>query len=162
MNSDLSREALYRIMERLKTIGAKYPGFATSQGLLDLLDCLTPDGAPTSFPGRENYFQLNRYLTFLKEEGLVSLESGSVGGNFYSIKLTSLGQKFVQPDLADFGRPAMLPQVVNFISNRIELTQWNAEEKAAAKFNLGKALADGATDVFVKLLTEVATNLLKP
>ena len=43
-SDDLSREALYRIMQRLKTIGAKYPGFATSHDLLDLLDCLISDG----------------------------------------------------------------------------------------------------------------------
>ena len=153
-------EVLYRIMDRLKSIGSKFPGFAMSQDLLDLLDCLSPNGQAAVLPGRESYFQLNRYLHFLEQEGYLALDSGSMGGNYYNIKLTSHGQKFVQPELAEFGRAPMLPQVVNYIENRIDISARPEEEKAGMLVKLRDAMVSGATDVLAKALAEIAGKVM--
>ena len=75
------------------------------------------------------------------------------------LELTPSGERFVQPELAEFGREPMLPQIVNLIENRIGVSHHSSEEKAGQKFKLREALASGATDLIAKVIVEVGSKM---
>ena len=71
------------------------------------------------------------------------------------------GQKFVQPELAEFGQKAMLPQVLESIEKSVQVLTYPEEEKSGMLFRLREAVAKQAPDLIAKALAEIGYKLVK-
>jgi hypothetical protein len=73
------------------------------------------------------------------------------------LKLTADGQAFVQPELAEFGRP-VLPAIVNYVEQKIEISMAPTDQKQTWKYKLREAVAKRAIDAIVDLAAELITR----
>jgi hypothetical protein len=72
---------------------------------------------------------LSRHLDFLEEAGFVAIKARLGEQDRAGIRLTLNGQRFVQPELADFGREPLLPEVVKGIEQQIHSLTRPIQEK---------------------------------
>lgn len=98
---------------------------------------------------------LNRHVNFLEQEKY--LKTGPAG-TYSSLRLTSKGQKFVQPELAEFGQQPMLPRVVDSLEKQI-LT-YPEEDKAGMLYRLREAVAANAPEAFSKVIVEIISRAI--
>lgn len=148
---DLDPKLLLDIMQRLGEFREEYPKLLQTLDLLDLVpDIVQQRGHNGAL------FYLEKYTIFLRDEGFIRQVSNAPGTGRMVLQLTSKGEKFVQPELAEFGREPLLPQIVNHIENRIEISHQSIEEKSEQKFKLREALANGAVDLMAKVIAELA------
>lgn len=96
---------------------------------------------------------LDRHVNFLEEERHLKTEPSGV---WRSVRLTSKGQKFVQPELAEFGQQPMLPDVVKSLEKQI-LT-YPEEDNAGMLYRLREAVAKNAPDLFAKVIVEIISK----
>jgi len=98
---------------------------------------------------RLNY--LLRHVDYLEAERFLAKRNAGV---HYSLRITSTGQKVVQPELADFGQN-MLPQVVKALENQI-LTY--PEDREGMIFRLREAVAKQVPEVIAKVIVEIVSK----
>lgn len=155
MPARLSLALLYRIMEELGQLRDRAPQLIHADELGDLVED-TGEMANSD----ERLMYLKRHLDYLEEAGYLRIGFRTLGGLYGNLKLTVQGQMFVQPELAQFGQQAMLPQVVDCIEDRIQVLTYPQEEKDGMIYRLRDALAKQAPDMFVKLLVELLPKLI--
>ena len=153
MESDLNIGMLYQVMVRLGERRNKNWGFTSGAELLDLMP-------PTAQSSSESdvLFNLDRHVSFLEGLGYVEVESRFIGGAIGGIRLTAMGQCFVQPELAEFGKEPLLPRVVQSIEAQI-LT-YPEESKNTFLFRLRESIAQNSPELVAKLLVDVLPRLL--
>jgi len=140
-------------MVRLGTLRNKNWGVSNDS---DLLDLLSP--AEQVVPQTEMLFRLERHVKFLEELGYLTVESQLMGGGFYGVRLTAGGQRFVQPELAEFGNAPLLPRVVESIESQI-LT-YPEQSRGAFLFRLRESISQNSPELIAKLLVEVLPQML--
>jgi hypothetical protein len=64
------------------------------------------------------------------------------------IRLTNLGERFVQPELADFGQP-VLQTIVKTFEDQINILTYPEEDKESLKLKLREAVAKKLPEFFV-------------
>src|SRR6266850_3925470 len=114
MEGDLDVGLLYGIMARLGARRNKNWGLSSAA---DLVDLMTPTAQLA--PENELFFNLDRHASFLEDLGYLEVGSRLLGGGIDEIRLTATGQRFVQPELAEFGNEPLLPRVVESIESQI-------------------------------------------
>lgn len=68
---------------------------------------------------------------------------------------------FVQPELAEFGREPMLPQVMKSLEHNIQVLTYPKAEKESMFYRLREAMASQAPDVIAKVIAEVGVAIIK-
>jgi hypothetical protein len=101
-------------MGRLGELRAKYPELVDTRDFIDLVYQVSQlEGDFKAF------YYLHRHLVFLVNEGYqVTIGSQAVDG-IRIVRLTKRGEKFVQPELSEFGKEQLLPEVVKSIERQI-------------------------------------------
>jgi hypothetical protein len=66
----------------------------------------------------------------------------------------------VQPELAEFGRQPMLPQVVKSLEDQIQVLTYPQEQKDGMLYALREAIAKQAPDGIAKAIAEVGAKIL--
>jgi hypothetical protein len=150
---DLDAGLLWNIM---KTVGEsraqRTPFFPMSTGeLMQLVPAELGSGM-----ARLNH--LNRHVDYLREDGYLNT---SPAGIYQNLRLTVKGQKFVQPELAEFGRHPMLPEVVKSLEDQIQILTYPPGEKEGLLFNLREAIARNAPEIIAKMLVEIGVSIAR-
>ena len=99
---------------------------------------------------------LDRHVDFLRDDNYLII--GGPAGLYRLLRLTPKGQKFVQPELAEFGLPAMLPEVVKSAEQQIQILTYPAGEKEGLLFKLRDAIARNAPDLIAKIIVEAGAR----
>jgi hypothetical protein len=102
-----------------------------------------------------NYLQ--RHVDYLQEDRY--LTTGPAGIH-RTLRLTVKGQNFVQPELAEFGRQPMLPQVFKSLEDQIQILTYPQQEKDGMLYRLREAAATHAPDLIAKIMIEIGAKLL--
>ena len=100
---------------------------------------------------------VNRHLSFLEQEGYIRIGAKLDETEFGGIDLTAQGQKFVQPQLAEFGQGSMMPQIVKSLEK--EILTYPSAESDGLLFNLREAVAKQAPDLLVKAIVEIGAKI---
>jgi hypothetical protein len=100
---------------------------------------------------------LDRHVDYLQGEGYLAT---SPAGIYRWLRLTVKAQKFVQPELAEFGRQPMLPQVVKSLEDQIQVLTYPQEQKDGMLYALREAIAKQAPDGIAKAIAEVGAKIL--
>jgi hypothetical protein len=151
---DKDTKLLLEIMRRVGEFREEYPNLLQTIDLLDLVPEVFQRQGETGA-----LFYLQKHALYLRDEGYLKHGASLPGTGRMVLELTPSGERFVQPELAEFGKEPMLPQIVNLIENRIEISHQSSEEKAGQKFKLREALASGATDLIAKVIVEVGSKM---
>jgi hypothetical protein len=100
---------------------------------------------------------LDRHVDYLQGEGYLAT---SPAGIYRWLRLTANAHKFVQPELAEFGRQPMLPQIVKSLEDQIQVLTYAQEQKDGMLYRLREAIAKQAPDVIAKAIAEVGAKIL--
>ena len=112
-SGDLNVPLLLKVMDRLAKLRADPTRVPKTTDLQDLL-------TGTSSKDRKNdILLLHQHLLFLEGRGLVTLSGRLCRVGICDIRLTAHGAIFVQPELAEFGNKAILPQVIQAVEQQI-------------------------------------------
>jgi hypothetical protein len=151
--SDLDSGLLLKIMARLGEFRGERPGYRLQTG--ELMD-IVPQKVGTGLLVALDH--LDRHVDFLRDIGLLSVRQAGV---WRSLQLTAKGQMFVQPELAEFGHQALLPQVVKSLEDQIQVLTYPQEEKDGMLYRLREAIAKQTPDIIAKVITEIGFTILK-
>ena len=146
--TDLSIPLLYRLLERLGTLRDSSPSQVSTLNFEDLVD---PGLKFTDDVNRRLY--IHRHFEFLRDCGYIQSYTQRTGAVASGLELTANGQMFVQPNLAEFGQP-LLPQIVTYVEQKIEMTVAPSAEKEALRYKLRDAVVSQSVDAFMKLIFE--------
>jgi hypothetical protein len=150
---DLDVGLLWKIM---KTVGEsraeRSSVFSITTG--EVMDLVLPEIGD----GVEALNYLDRHVEFLRDERYLTT---GPAGIYQSIRLTAKGQKFVQPELAEFGRASMLPAVVKSLEDQIEILTYPPGEKEGLLFNLREAVARNTPELIAKMLVEIGAQIAR-
>jgi len=102
---------------------------------------------------------LDRHVDFLRDDNYLII--GGPLGLYRSLRLTPKGQKFVQPELSEFGRPAMLPEMVKSAEQQIQTLTYPAGEKEGLLFKSRDAVAGNAPDLIAKIIVEAGARAIR-
>lgn len=151
----MDRELLLKIMTRLGELRKDYTKNHNSFELVDLL--------PEQVRGNQQnaFAYLKPYFKFLEECGYIKIGGSLAHFGICTLELTAKGQMFVQPELAEFGKEPLLPQVVESIEKSVQVLTYPEEEKSGMLFRLREAVAKQAPDLIAKALAEIGYKLLK-
>jgi hypothetical protein len=98
------------------------------------------------------------HLDFLAKSGLIKVTN--CGPLHKNLELTAKGHIYVQPQLAEFGKPSMFPEVVKSIEGKIQILTYPQEEKDGMVYSLREAVAKQApgfiADVLVKIMAKMS------
>jgi hypothetical protein len=154
-NLDLS--LLYRILSRVGEFREEHPSLLQTVDLLDLV----PDVAK-EHGEQQALFYLERHVIHLQERGYLRSSTARLpGSGLRVLQLSSQGEMFVQPELAEFGREPMLPQVMRSLEHNIQVLTYSEAEKESMFYRLREAMASQAPDVIAKVITEVGVAIIK-
>lgn len=128
------------------------PMFSISTG--HLMDLVPPEVGS----GEAALNHLDRHVDYLQGEGYLATSPASAG-IYRWLCLTVKAQKFVQPELAEFGRQPMLPQVVKSLEDQIQVLTYPQEQKDGMLYRLREAIAKQAPDVIAKAIAEVGAKI---
>jgi hypothetical protein len=154
--ADLKVSLLYRIMRELghlRHLNASQISTGTFDKIVDHSGGLAEQNA--------RYWHINRHLGFLEDTGYVQIGLKLADLHFSRIRLTSSGQVFVQPELAEFGQHSILPELVKSLENHVQVLTY-PEHKEGLLYNLRDALARNAPDMIVKAIVEIGMAMAKP
>jgi hypothetical protein len=153
---DVDVGLLLKMLDLIGSFRARYPALLQTQDLLDLV----PEVVERN--GRQKaIFYLDRHLAFLQGEGYLHSAPNHPGSGVMVLRLTTKGEKFLQPELAEFGRHPMLPQVVKSLESQIQVLTYPQEEKDGLLYNLREAVAKQSPDVIAKVIAEVGIAIVK-
>ena len=155
-SGDLDISLLYKIMMRAGEFRGRKSEYAELNELLDLLPpCKNAEET------REARLYLHRHLVHLREREFIYYTrpvAPEVGCDLFRMRIK--GELFVQPELAEFGKRSLLPQVVKSIEEQVEVLTYPEEEKKGMLFKLREAIAKQAPDVIAKVLVDVGSKIL--
>jgi len=149
----LDKSFLYKIMRRSGEIEDDGRVFAETTDFIEL-------ASKPLDPAKGGLWYIDKHLVFLQECGFVSLGSPTQQGK-RSVRLTALGQTFVQPELADFMSRSLLPEIIGSLEEHIKTLTYPEEEKNGLLYRLREAVAKHTPDMIVKIFIEVATLYAK-
>jgi hypothetical protein len=147
---------LLKIMDQLAELSSDYGGLI----MTDRFFALAPEEIRAMGDQKTSYY-IDAHFQFLADRGYVELGQPTMMICVRSVKLTAEGQMFIQPELAEFGQPPMLTQVVNYLENTIEVSPKPNDEKAGMIVKLRDAIASQATDVIAKTIAEIGVRFLR-
>jgi hypothetical protein len=102
---------------------------------------------------------LRQHLVFLQGCGLLRLTGRLCHVGLCTIELTAQGNMFVQPELAEFQKGSLLPQVIDSIEKRLQILSYPDEEKNGMIFRLREAIANQTPDIIAKVITEIGFRI---
>jgi hypothetical protein len=146
---------LYQIMTRLSELRADNPAFVMSDRLFNLVATETADADADI----ANY--VDAHLEFLQGRGYVDLGQPAMLIRVRTVKLTTDGLMFVQPELAEFGRPSMLPEVVKSLEDQIQVLTYPPGEKEGLLYSLRDAIQRNAPELVAKILVELGAKAMR-
>jgi hypothetical protein len=150
---DLDFGLLVNIMKAIgESRGGRSPIFPISTG--ELMDLVSPEVGT----GPAALDHLDRHVDFLRDDHYLTT---GAAGICQSLRLTPKGQKFVQPELAEFGQPAMLPEMVKSVEQQIQILTYPAGEKEGLLFKLREAVARNAPDLIAKIIVEAGARAIR-
>jgi hypothetical protein len=153
MPADLRMQVLMGIMRRMGERRDLHSELTDTRDFLDLV----PDVVESA--GEDGaLFYLGRHLSFLINEGYLSRMGSDTFGGLTVVRLTNQGEKFVQPELTEFGSRPFLPDVVNSVEKQI--LSYPAEKRDSFLFELRDAIARNRAEIAAKLLVEVLPKLV--
>jgi|ERR1700730_1634332 hypothetical protein len=153
MPVNLQTGLLLRIMEYLGEHRDVYPNWVTTPDLLPLVEELVgSEGAEKAL------CYLDRHSVFLMQLGYLQTGTATLGAR-RALRLTAQGEMFVQPDLAEFGKEPLLPQVVKSIEGQI--LSYPEDKRDGFLFELRDAIARNRADFIAKLLVEGLPALIR-
>ena len=144
---------MIKMMHRIADLGGNPSHLITTGDLADL--------APQSGEAGEKFFFLNRHLEFLAQLGYLSLGGLTVQFGERMIRMTAMGQIFVQPELAEFANRSLLPDIIDVLEQQIQTLTYPEPEKSGLIFRLREAVAKQTPDIIVKILIEIGSRLAK-
>ncbi len=100
---------------------------------------------------------INFHLDHLEKDGWISVKHRSSRQDFRTIELTSMGRKYVQPEVSDFGKISMLPEVVKALET--DILTYPEEEKSNLIYRLHESVAKGSATVFKAIIVEIGAKL---
>jgi len=150
-NGDLDLGLLFKIMTRLGELRADRAPFTTSDRLFDLADRADRTDS-------DQALYVDAHLEFLEGRGYVELGAPLIAIQVRTVKLTTNGVMFVQPELADFGQRSIFPEVAKSLEREV-LTY--PGENEGLLFKLHEAFAKNAPDVIAKILVEVGARIAR-
>jgi hypothetical protein len=150
----LDKSLLYRIMRRVGEIENDVPNLAQSTDLLMLID------KPLDKAELKDKLYIDKHLVFLGQCGFLSL-----GPPTYDVKrgirLTALGNIFLQPELAEFSNTSIPPDIIESLEDRIKTLTYPEEDKNGLLFQVHEAFTKQKGELVVKTLFEIASLVLK-
>ena len=152
---DLDVSLLYAIMARAGEMRGRRPEHA---GIDELLDLLPP--CETHEEKRETRRHLDRHLMHLRSREFIYYDAINAEWGGAKFKIIIKGELFVQPELAEFGREPLLPQVVKSLEESIHILTYPEEEKNGMLFRLRDAISKQAPDVIAKVIAEVGFKIM--
>jgi hypothetical protein len=152
-SGNLSPGILLKIMNRLRDLRASFSPFTMSDSFFDLAPQEIRDRGdqPTSY-------YIDAHLEFLQGRGYVELGQPTMMIRVRPVKLTSEGQMFVQPELAEFGQRQLLPQVVNSLEQEMQVLTYPTE-KESLLYKIRDAIARNSPDLIAKVLVEIGSKV---
>jgi hypothetical protein len=155
MPANLDTSLLYKIMQYLGDHRDVYPNWVNNTELLSIVpELMKSDGQDRAL------FYVDRHCVFLQDQGFLKAGTPTLAGHRV-LRLSTKGEMFVQPDLAEFGTAPLLPQVVESLEKSIQVLSYPEEEKNGMLFHLREAVAKQAPDVIAKAVAEIGFKLLK-
>ncbi len=145
----LDKSLLYRLMRKVGEIEGDVPNLAQSTDFLDLIH-KPPDQAQF-----KDIVYIDKHLVFLQECGFLSLGSPTYDMK-RGITLTAVGHMFVQPELAEFGKESLLPDIIKTLEDRIQTLTYPEEEKNGLLYRMREAITKQSPDLIVKIMMEIA------
>lgn len=152
-SGNLSLGLLFKIMKRMGELRADRSPFLESDRLFDLVE----DSNNWDFPDLAIY--VDDHLEFLQGRSYLELGRPTLSVQVRSVKLTTKGVMFVQPELADFGERSVLPEVAKSLEKQIDVLTYPPGEKEGLLFNLREAFVKNAPDLIVKALVEIGVRM---
>jgi hypothetical protein len=149
---DLDTGLFWKIMKTVgESRGRGDPNFTVSTGhLMELV--------PTEVgSGMAALDYLDRHIDYLEGDGYLTT---SPAGVYRWLRVTVKGQKLVQPELAEFGKQPMLPQVVKSLEDQFQVLTYPQEEKDKLLYRLREAVAKQGPDLIAKIIVEVSAKIL--
>jgi hypothetical protein len=153
--ANLDTSLLYKIMQYLGDHRDVYPNWVNNTELLFLV----PEMMKTEGENRALDY-IDRHCVHLQGVGFLHAGTPTMSGH-RMLRLTAMGDVFVQPELAEFGTQPLLPRIVESLEKRIQVLSYPEEEKSGMVFRLRAAMAERAPDVIAKVITEIGFRLLK-
>lgn len=147
--SDLDVGLLHHAVVQLGELREHPPNFPPTES--DLMPLVT------SLQGMAALNHLQRHTNYLADIGLLKI--GRFAGIFRVLTLTSKGQAYVQPELAEFGQPSMLPAVVRSIESQITTSSVPEPRKEGLIHDLRNAIADKAPELIAKVMVEIGAKI---
>jgi hypothetical protein len=155
IRKDYDISLLWKIIARVADFRDEVPSLLQTIDLLDLVPEVVSEGGE-----QKALFYLERHVIFLQDEGYLRRAASLPGTGLRVLSLSTKGDKFIQPELAEFGQPAMLPQVVKSLEDKIQVLSYPEAEKNGMLYRLRDALADKAPDFIAKVIVEVGSKAL--
>jgi hypothetical protein len=142
------------LVQVLNRLGEKRdsPHFTETRELLDLVPQLAEDK-------KEACRYLQRHTKFLKDCGLIHRGPPIPGYCVELVSLTSKGEMFVQPELANFGNQELWPEVIRTIERSVQVLTYPEREKQGMLFRLREALSRQAPDLIAKVIVEIGSKI---
>lgn len=153
--NNLDTGLLYRIMAKI----GEWTDPHNHPNSYVFADLVPTDLFPSGLDLGDKINYIDRHLSFLQGIELVTIYATD-RDEFMSVGLTAKGQMFVQPELAEFGQPPMLPQVMKSLENRIQVLTYPQEEKDGMLYELRDALSKQVPDVIAKVIVEIGAKML--
>ncbi len=145
----LDKSLLYKIMRRVGEIEDDHPNLADSTDFLTLID------KPLDQAELKDMLYIDKHLVFLEQCGYLSLGSPTYDGK-RGVRLTALGQMFLQPELAEFGNTSLLPDIIKALEERIQTLTYPEEEKNGLLYRMREAITKQSGELIVKTIMEIA------
>lgn len=151
---EIDKSLLYRIMRRVGEIENDIPNLAQSTDFVALIDM------PLDKAELKDVMYIDRHLVFLEQCGFLSLGSPTYDMK-RGIRLTALGNIFLQPELAEFTNASILPDIIESLEDRIKTLTYPEEDKNGLLFQVHEAFTKQKSELVVKALFEVVSLILK-
>jgi len=147
----LDKSFLYRIMRRVGEIEHNVPNLAQSGDLIDLIKKHQDDAE------LDDLFYVDKHLVFLEECGFLSLGALTPDAR-REIRLTSLGNMFLQPELSEFVNKSLLADIIKAIEESIQTLTYPEKEKEGLLYRMREAIAKQRGDLIVRIIMEIASR----
>jgi hypothetical protein len=128
------------------------PNLAQSVDFLDLM------GKRLEQAELKDMLYIDRHLVFLEECGFLSLGDSTLDAR-RGVRLTHLGNMFLQPELSDFGNESLLPDLIKELERRIQTLTYPEEDRNGLLYKVREAFAKQSSDLIVKALIEIGSKV---
>lgn len=154
MPQNLDKTLLLSVLQRLGEFRAQYPNLSMTDSYIDLIPQREELGEEQAL------YYMDRHLRFLEQEGFVELGDTSLDGNRIVRRITSTGEMFLQPELAEFRDTSLLPEIIKNLEERLGQVITIPEiERSGLGYKLRKSVADVAPKVAAELIATILLRL---